>query len=633
MLINKDISKLMQEETIFGFGHLEIFPDKNVKVNSWNEYIFTYKCVKEIMPGGSLRITIPHFFTSPQTEDKFIVGYTCLAEENEVKSEITINPIYSCSFGKDGHSGRFGKSVFIKFLEGVKRGKKVVIKYGAKNSKNPGARAPFFACTAYFITAIDPYGDRRAPISGYYLLEEQAGFQVYGGWAKKAIIFIPSITQDQSGKGIIQLTDLNENIDSNFEGEIFLFPTNNGVNLPKKISFLKKDKGKKEFYFINNLNKDFRVEAISSEGDVLGISNFCVGKRDDKYNVYWGDYHVHTYASDGLGTIKEALDYARNEAVLDFGAVTDHLGFSEKVWDIIKKEVEETNIPEKFVTFFGFEVTTYPNICDYCVLIKNPEELDIRELLRYVPNIKTDKFYRILSEHDVIIIPHFHLGKGKIWNYKAPSQMRLAEIYSCWGNHEYDGCALPSYGLPFRQGKRDKNTIHELLKNGYRCGFVAGSDSHSGQGGKAFWLRTKQRYKGGLTAIIARELTRESLWEALKSRRVYATTGARIFLDFKINREYMGSEIKVKKGTDINISFKVNGTKTTFLTQIIKNGRIWRSYDVSTYPYPPEPGREGILEKEVVDEKILKSAYYYLRVTQIDGEIAWSSPIWVDVVD
>jgi Protein of unknown function (DUF3604) len=635
-MFNKDITKLMKEETITGFGRLEIVPETAIKTASWHEYVISYNCPAAIAPGGSLRITIPHFFTTPQIDDPLIIGYTCLATNNEVKADIVINQTYSCFFTDDGHSGRFGKNLFVTFPDGMLEGQKLIIKYGVQSGKNRGAQASPFACNAYFLTAIDPYGDRRAEISGYYFLEEQTAIIINGGTARKAAVFIPSTCHKAAGEGIIHLTDLKDNIDPNFEGEIKLFSDNSAIELPDRITLTKQDKGVKSFPFKNPTGKDFQVEAFSDE--ISGISNFCAGQRDDQYNVYWGEYHVHTYASDGLGTVKEALDYGRHEAVLDFAAVNDHLNFSEAAWAITKRETAAANVPGKFVTLFGFELTTRPNGCDYC-LISPDENLDIAELmacehdsLYHQPIVSTEKYYETMSGKNVIIIPHFHLGNGGIWNFQAPAEMKLAEIYSCWGAHEYDNGPLPSYGLTsIPEGEQDKNTIHELLNNNYRCGIVAGSDSHSGQTGKTTWLRTKQRYKGGLTAVVAKDLTRESLWEALQNRRVYATTGARIYLDFRINGNLMGSEIKVKSGSTLNISFKVNGTTTTFLTQIIKNNQRWQSFDVATYPNPPAPGRDGILEKELIDENLTESACYYLRITQVDGEMAWSSPIWVDI--
>jgi hypothetical protein len=635
-MYNKDIAVLMKEESIGGFGRLEIAPDENIKVDSWIEFLFSFSPEQDIAPMGLLRITVPHFFTTPQIDDPEIVGYTRSAEENEVDAEITLNNTYSCFFTDDGHSGRFGKSIFIKFPQGLEKGNKFSLRYGVKSEKNRGARAPFFSCNAYFVTAIDPYGDRRAPISGYYLLEEQSGFSITGKPAKKANIFLPSISKDGKGKGIIQLSDLDDNIDRDFQGELELFASDPSVEIPEEITILPEDEGVKTFDFKNPSGKDFRIEAASES--ISGISNFCAGKTEDDYSLYWGEYHVHTYASDGLGTIKEALDYGKNEAALDFAAINDHLSFDEESWDIIKNDANAANEPGRYVTFLGLEITASPNACDYC-MISPDMDMDISELCScekdpqyHSPSVTTEKYYEFMSKQNAIVIPHFHLGNGQIWNYKAPAQMRLAEIYSCWGAHEYEDCALPSYGLTsVKEGEKDRNTIQELFEHGYRCGFVAGSDSHSGQTGKTKWLRSKQRYKGGLTAVLAKELTRESLWEALLNRRVYATTGARIYLDFRINGNVMGSEFEIEKGSNLNISFKVNGTETTFLTQLIKNSRTWKSFDVATYPDPPAPGRDGILEREIFEEKIQESAYYYLRVTQVDGEMAWSSPIWVDV--
>ncbi len=458
---NKKISKLMQEETITNGGCLEVFPEENVKVDSWNEYIFTYTTGQDIFPGGSLRITIPHFFTTPQVDKSEIPGYTCLAKNNEIKASISLNTTYACCFTDDGHSGSFGKSIFIRFLQGATQGQKLILRYGAQDGNNRGAKAPSFSCNAYFLASIDPYNDKRAVISGYYLLEEQVGIKITGKSAKKATIFIPSVSQNKTGKGIVHLTDINDNIDTEFKGKLKLFASNSTVELPNEINLSGEDNGIKTFPFKTPSGKDFRVEVVS-EG-ISGISNFCAGKTDSGYNIFWGEYHVHTYASDGLGTIKEALDYGREEAALDFAAVNDHLCFNDESWDITKRETEEANEEGRFVTLFGFEVTTRPNGCDYC-LISPDKNLNIDELMScekdsqyHAPMVSTEKYYETMASQNTIIIPHFHLGNGAIWDYEAPSQMKLAEIYSCWGAHEYENCALPSYGLPsIPEGEKDK---------------------------------------------------------------------------------------------------------------------------------------------------------------------------------
>ncbi|HIJ56105.1 MAG TPA: DUF3604 domain-containing protein, partial [Deltaproteobacteria bacterium] len=49
---------------------------------------------------------------------------------------------------------------------------------------------------------------------------------------------------------------------------------------------------------------------------------------------------------------------------------------------------------------------------------------------------------------------------------------------------------------------------------------------------------------GGLTCVLAEELTRESIFNALKNRRCYGTTGPRMALRFEANGHPMGSVVE-----------------------------------------------------------------------------------------
>ena len=627
---SNNVAELMMEEAIAGYGMIEITPNENVIAESWREYLISYTAPLPIAQGGSLRITLPHFFTSPQLDDPAIVGYVCLADGSAGECTLRINPIYSCTFMEDGHTGKFGKSIFLEFTHGLAQGETVAFYYGKKTQGNPGACTAYFSCGAYFVTAVDPFGDRRAPISGYFLLEQQSLIKIGGRKATQALLYIPSAASE-SGTGYIHLADSEGNIDLEFEGEISLFSRTPSVSIPASVRIGKNDKGKQSFPFTNQDRTAARIEVISST--TPGRSNPCA-RRGDGCSIFWGDYHGHTYASDGLGTPAESFEYATNVARLDWGCPNDHFNFTDRAWGIVKRDTDNASKPRHFVSFLGFEITGAPNLCDFCIITPDTG-FDVsaffaceKDTLYHAPVIPIEKMYQILREKNVILIPHFHLGHGKIWEHKAPAVMRLAEIYSCWGAHEYVGGAYPCFGLHTAD---NKNTIHDLLKNGYRCGFVAGSDTHNGQIGKTSWLRTMREYPGGLTAVLARELTRESVWEALQQRRTYATTGARIWLDFTIDGNPMGLEITMKKGARISLEIKVLGTVDEFVTEVVRGTEVWQSFAVATYPNPPVPGREGILET-TTEDTLAQSGWYYLRVTQRDGHMAWSSPIWVDVV-
>jgi hypothetical protein len=623
----------MVEEITEEYGYLSVEPNSRIVAGSWQVFSLVYKTSKRIQNNGALRLTIPHFFTPPQISNPRHSGYVRLHQDNDVEAIIEIDPRIGCSYYDNGHTGRYGKSIFVLFPKGIDPKQHLHIVYGDNSTGGSGVKVPMFACTSYFIAAVDPFGDNRAKPAGYYLLAEQTGCEIASRKASKLNIYIPSINKTKNCKAVIHATDANGNIDSSFKGALEICSSAPGIIMPKKAQIAESDCGVKEIEIENPLGVDFKILIQSNE--VIGESNPCA-KASQKYDIYWGEWHVHTYASDGLGTPEQALEYAKRDANLDFAGICDHVIFKDlEPWERTKEAAQKLRERNRFVTFLGLEFTLQPDICDLCVITPDMD-WDIREIVEYekrhekyhAPYLTPEETYRLLEGKNIIINPHFHLGQGKLWQFEVPEQAKLVEIYSCWGNHEYIGGPLPSLG----NGHRD-NTIKAALDRGYRMGFTAGSDSHSGQPGKTNWLRTRTHYCGGLTAILARELTSESLWSALKAKQTYATTGARIFIDFRINGAIMGSEITVNKGSDIHLYIKAIGTAETIIPQIIKNGHIWRSLKMDPkYPWPAEPSEEEIVEEELVDENLNGSAWYYLRVQQIDGHIAWSSPIWVDVL-
>jgi hypothetical protein len=79
----------------------------------------------------------------------------------------------------------------------------------------------------------------------------------------------------------------------------------------------------------------------------------------DGYNIYWGDIHGHTHHSDGLGTIDEYYEFAKQVSFLDFSSITDHddIGprLTEDEWNMMEKGAKKHNTPHKFITLLGHE--------------------------------------------------------------------------------------------------------------------------------------------------------------------------------------------------------------------------------------------------------------------------------------
>jgi len=128
----------------------------------------------------------------------------------------------------------------------------------------------------------------------------------------------------------------------------------------------------------------------------------------------------------------------------------------------------------------------------------------------------------------------------------------------------------------------------------------------------------------GLQAIIATDLTRAGLYEAMWQRHTYGTTGARIIIDFKVNGSLMGSEIRADKGNPPLIYYMVKGTAP------VQKIEIWKYSKSKGYEAFNFEGK-GMLsaESQFSDNEFGQDSFYFMKVVQEDGNLAWSSPVWV----
>ena len=255
-------------------------------------------------------------------------------------------------------------------------------------------------------------------------------------------------------------------------------------------------------------------------------------------------------------------------------------------------------------------------------------------------------FTRWLKGKKVLVIPHhtgnafkpgtFENSQGNIDHAALPDETQpVVEIYSKHGTSEFLDNPRPCIG------QVKGCFVRDILARGHRFGFIASSDTNQANPGSSMEqagpLRTLQ-YRGGLIAVWAQELTRESIWEAILARRVYATTYPRVIIQFSISSICSGdihgapSSAGVPMGgigkvpypryvkAEIASPLKINRI------ELIKNSKL-----LGAVP-PSDNLRTAYLESPALFEDTKPSGreedYYYLRVVMNGGEIAWSSPIW-----
>jgi hypothetical protein len=160
--------------------------------------------------------------------------------------------------------------------------------------------------------------------------------------------------------------------------------------------------------------------------------------------------------------------------------------------------------------------------------------------------------------------------------------------------------------------------VRDALAKGYKLGIIGSGDTHDGHPGQ----RSVRAPVTGIVGVYCEELTRDSVWEALKRRQVYATSGPKIILNFRVGDAPMGSEVvwPSSKGP-VPIALRAVCCDIIETVEIIRNGEVLFR----------EPGESVIAYLLLEDpHPPANTSWYYARVVQKNGQMAWSSPVWVD---
>ena len=247
-----------------------------------------------------------------------------------------------------------------------------------------------------------------------------------------------------------------------------------------------------------------------------------------------------------------------------------------KEWADVQDATCKMNQPGTFVTFPGYEWQGDGSSGDHNVVY-------LREGLPIHRVNTIAELYTRLRGHDAIAVPHhiaYRAGvRGRDWSVFDEQLSPFAEIYSIHGCSETDeewvGLRQNSHMGPGLSG----GTYQDALDRGLHVGAICSTDN---------WGDMPGHYGRGLMACVARELTREGLWEAFKARRVYGVTGDRIRLDFRIGDAVMGEIARLNGSRRIGV--KVVGSDALDRIEILRNGRVIATHCHQGTWDMPQPG-------------------------------------------
>ncbi|MES2273660.1 MAG: DUF3604 domain-containing protein [Chlamydiota bacterium] len=360
-------------------------------------------------------------------------------------------------------------------------------------------------------------------------------------------------------------------------------------------------------------------------------------------SLYWGMLHGESERIDSAENIEAFLRHMRDDRSLQFFATScfdSEEETSNEIWKGIIQQVAEFNEEDRFVAMLGFQWLGEPKEEGLRQFLYNK---DNKPILRRkdTKNNSLKKIYKTNNPKELLAIPSFTMGKPTSYDFADfhPEFERVAEIYNAWGSSECtakEGNPRPIQGGKTGIAESAEGSLQKAMNNGCRFGFIAGGYDDRGPYTSLFET-TQAQYTQGLTAILSKEHNRASLFEALQARSCYATTGERIIVGLHIAGFPMGSEIETKSrpGLEFNrhITGYAIGTQNLSEAILFRNGKVFRNLEVKEDELQFEIDDTDLLGQIALEPKEDRPpfAYYYLRVTQKDGHIAWTSPIWVDL--
>ncbi|MEM1181615.1 MAG: DUF3604 domain-containing protein [Acidobacteriota bacterium] len=370
--------------------------------------------------------------------------------------------------------------------------------------------------------------------------------------------------------------------------------------------------------------------AVEGPAGLTALSNpLQVSERGR--SIYWGDLQNHSNFSDGTALPEELYDYARDIAALDIMSVTDHdhwgLRFLDRrpdLWRHIQDVTERSHEPGRFVTIRGFEWTHWVYGHRH-VLLFDDRPFDILSSVDDAYDHPTE-LWSALADRRALTIAH-HSAGGPVstdWSIAPPGDLEpVTEVVSVHGSSE----AADSPKLIYRPVAG--NFVRDAaLGRGYRLGFIGSSDGHDGHPG----LGHLASGTGGLAAILADELSRDGVYDALRARRTYATSGVRIVLRTLFGGYQMGTEVPVEGGAPVRtdaVDVSALPPDQLFI-QALAPSALERLDVIRGADVVGSLDCRGLLECSTATPvgDLRAGEFLYVRAVQRDGHFAVSSPFF-----
>lgn len=358
---------------------------------------------------------------------------------------------------------------------------------------------------------------------------------------------------------------------------------------------------------------------------LIAILHGTTVSAQQPYRVYFGNIHAHTSYSDGskdgdksgVKTPADAYAFAKQSKNFDFLGISEHNhsgeGMNRANYSKGLQQAENANQDDRFVALFGMEYGMYEqgHILVYGSNKLIGWEADNADIITVKNNYATMYQQIANSPSTFATLAHpaaNHFNGLRDQPYNLLADQAICGVAVANGTH---GSKTIDYS--------DKRKLDDLgyymtmLSRGYIIGPTIDHDNH---------YTTFGRHSASRTAVLAKRLTRDDVIEAYRNNRFYATQDWNAKISFTINGEPMGSYLKGTSQLDIQATINDDPSDQVKTIELF-------------YGVPGSGKKATVLTRSSssslgyqFNAPTSTASYYFLKITQKDGDQIVTSPIW-----
>ena len=507
-------------------GHAELVPTGEFEAGSHQTFTLTYTCgYFGIDDSGSLRVVFRFAAdqTRPQFDDPKGPNFTTVTASNNAVLEYRYDP--------KGNIRPWDRTLYIKVVRGfMKKGDTITVTFGDTSQGSPGMRLQTFCEDTFeFRMLVDPIATYN-----YQQLPDQPMVKLIPGPVDHWVAVCPtSRSVGDTLRLSIKAEDKWGNPSNQADQTLTLRASRPVSGLPEQIQF----PAGAFAHHVEDLSVDeagdVDIELLDTSGTVLCRANALRILAQADLQPYWGDMHGQSEETIGTNSARDYFEFARDRAFVD---VAGHQGndfqITKDFWNTLNSLTAEFDDSGRFVTLPGYEWSGNTALGGDRNVYYMTDDRPIRRSSHALVDDKSDVdsdcntaaiLFESLREGDENVVCFAHCG-GRYADVKLAHDgivERSMEIHSSWGTFEW--------------------LVHDAFEMGYRVGIVGNSDGHKGRPGASYPGAAHFGAIGGLTCLLMPELTRAAVFDCLRKRHHYATTGGRLVMDVRADFDAPGT--------------------------------------------------------------------------------------------